>query len=348
MRVFVTGGAGYIGSHTILELIRAGHEVFSCDNHSNSSPEALRRVRRLANADFGEANIDIRDTARLGAIIAGFAPDAVIHFAGLKAVGTSAKIPLEYYDNNVVGTLRLLHALDGAGCKKIVFSSSATVYGEPKYLPYDEAHPLSPVNTYGRTKLMAEQLISDWCSANDRSSAALLRYFNPVGAHPSGEIGEDPNGTPDNLMPYIAQVAVGRRPHLNVFGNNYDTRDGTGERDYIHVVDLARAHVAALEFLMTRSGCEAFNIGTGTAYSVMEMVASYAAACGKEIPCAVNERREGDVAISVAATAKAEELLGWQAGNGLDEMCRSSWNWQSKNPRGYNNLPHESDGAVKY
>ncbi len=338
MRVFVTGGAGYIGSHTILELLRAGHEVFSCDNYCNSSPEALRRVRRLANADFGEANLDIRDTERLGDVIAKFAPEAVIHFAGLKAVGASAKVPLKYYDNNVVGTLRLLQEMGSVGCRKIVFSSSATVYGEPKYLPYDEAHPLSPANTYGRTKLMAEQVIRDWQAATSGASAALLRYFNPVGAHSSGEIGEDPHGIPDNLMPYIAQVAVGRRSHLNVFGNDYDTRDGTGERDYIHVVDLARAHVAALDFVLAQAGCEAFNIGTGTAYSVMEMVASYAAASGKEIPFVVNERREGDIASSVAVTTKAEEVLGWQARNNLDEMCRSSWNWQCMNPTGYRDL----------
>ena len=335
MKVLVTGGAGYIGSHTILELLRAGHDVLSCDNYCNSSPEALRRVRRLANADFGEVNVDIRDGEKLAGVVADFAPDAVIHFAGLKAVGASGQVPLEYYDNNVLGTLRLLEAMDIAGCKRIVFSSSATVYGEPQYLPYDEEHPLTPVNAYGRTKLMAEQVISDWCAANDGASVALLRYFNPVGAHPSGEIGEDPNGVPDNLMPYIAQVAVGRRPHLNVFGDDYDTRDGTGERDYIHVVDLACAHVAALDFIAASNGCEAFNIGTGTAYSVLEVVTNYAAASGKDIPYVFSERRAGDVATSVAATARARDMLRWLPEYGLDGMCSSSWRWQSLNPNGY-------------
>lgn len=335
MRVFVTGGAGYIGSHTILELLRAGHEVFSCDNYCNSSPEALRRVRRLANADFGEASVDIRDTARLDEVMAEFAPEAVVHFAGLKAVGASAKVPLEYYDNNVVGTLRLLQAMDASGCKKIVFSSSATVYGEPKYLPYDEAHPLNPVNTYGRTKLMAEQVISDWQGATNDASASLLRYFNPVGAHPSGEIGEDPNGVPDNLMPYIAQVAVGRRAHLNVFGNDYDTRDGTGERDYIHVVDLAHAHVAALDFVDRNSVCEAFNIGSGTAYSVIDMVTGFEAASAQSIPIKVTNRREGDLASYFADAGKAKNLLGWRSKLGIDDICRSTWEWQSRNPAGY-------------
>ena len=335
MKVFVTGGAGYIGSHTILELLRAGHEVLSCDNYCNSSPESLRRVRRLANADIIEVNADVRDGQRLAEVMSDFAPDAVIHFAGLKAVGASGQVPLEYYDTNVLGTLRLLEAMDGAGCRRIVFSSSATVYGEPHYLPFDEDHPLKPVNPYGRTKLMAEQVISDWCSANAGSSAALLRYFNPVGAHASGEIGEDPGGIPDNLMPYVAQVAVGRRAHLNVFGSDYDTRDGTGERDYIHVVDLAQAHVAALDFVGSSLGCEAFNVGTGTAYSVLDVVASYSEACGRDVPYVFNERRSGDVATSFAATTKAGEMLGWRAEYGLSEMCRSSWNWQSRNPSGY-------------
>lgn len=335
MRVFVTGGAGYIGSHTILELLRAGHEVFSCDNYCNSSPEALRRVRRLANADFGEAIVDIRDTARLDEAISGFAPDAVVHFAGLKAVGASAKVPLEYYDTNVVGTLRLLQAMDRVGCKKVVFSSSATVYGEPKYLPYDEAHPLTPANTYGRTKLIAEQVISDWQGVTTDASAALLRYFNPVGAHPSGEIGEDPNGIPDNLMPYIAQVAVGRQPCLNVFGSDYDTRDGTGERDYIHVVDLARAHVAALDFVDRNVSCEAFNIGSGEAYSVMDMVKGFESVSARPIPVEVVGRREGDLASYFADANKAKNLLGWCSKLGIDDICRSTWQWQSRNPTGY-------------
>ena len=335
MKVFVTGGAGYIGSHTIVELLRAGHEVLSFDNYCNSSHESLKRVRRLANADIIEVNADVRDGEKLAEVMSDFAPDAVIHFAGLKAVGASAQVPLEYYDNNVLGTLRLLEAMDISGCKRIVFSSSATVYGKPQYLPYDEEHPLKPVNTYGRTKLMAEQIISDWREANNGSSAALLRYFNPVGAHPSGEIGEDPNGVPDNLMPYIAQVAVGRRPHLNVFGNDYDTRDGTGERDYIHVVDLARAHVAALDFIAANNGCEAFNIGTGTAYSVIDMVKGFEEACGKAIAVEFTGRRRGDLASYYADVKKAHEVLSWQAGLGIAEICQSTWDWQLRNPKGY-------------
>lgn len=335
MKVLITGGAGYIGSHTIIELLRAGHDLLSCDNYCNSSPEALRRVRRLANADFGEVNVDIRDGDKLASLLADFAPDAVVHFAGLKAVGAAAQVPLEYYDNNVLGTLRLLEAMEIAGCTRIVFSSSATIYGEPQYLPYDEDHPLKPINAYGRTKLMAEQVISDWCGANANSSAALLRYFNPVGAHLSGEIGEDPNGEPDNLMPYIAQVAVGKRPHLNIFGNDYETRDGTGERDFIHVVDLARAHVAAINFVAANPGCEAFNIGTGTTYSVMEMVRGFEIASSREIPFEVVGRRKGDLPSYYADAGKASDRLGWRAEYDLKDMCASSWEWQSRNPDGY-------------
>lgn len=335
MRVLVTGGAGYIGSHTILELLRAGHEVFSVDNYCNSSPESLRRVRRLANADVGEADVDVRDGAGLVEVMAGFEPEAVIHFAGLKAVGASEKDPLQYYENNVLGTLRLLQAMDGVGCKRIVFSSSATVYGEPQYLPYDEDHPVNPANTYGRTKLMAEQMIGDWCGATMDASASLLRYFNPVGAHSSGEIGEDPNGVPDNLMPYIAQVAVGRRPHLNVFGDDYGTRDGTGERDYIHVVDLARAHVAAIDFISANIGCEAFNVGSGAAYSVMDLVREFEAASVRPIPVEVIGRRKGDLASYYADASRANDKLGWRAELGLDEICRSTWAWQYRNPDGY-------------
>lgn len=336
MRVLVTGGAGYIGSHTILELLRAGHEVFSVDNYCNSSPEALRRVRRLANADVGEAEADVRDGTKLVEVMADFKPDAVIHFAGLKAVGASETEPLNYYENNVLGTLRLLQAMDGAGCKKIVFSSSATVYGEPQYLPYDEDHPLNPANTYGRTKLMAEQVIADWCRATVGASAALLRYFNPVGAHPSGEIGEDPNGVPDNLMPYIAQVAVGRRPHLNIFGDDYETRDGTGERDYIHVVDLAQAHVAAIEFSDSFADCEAINVGTGCGATVLELLSDFEKATSQTVPYQIGARRAGDIARSVASVKKASRLLGWSARLGIHEMCQTTWRWQSANPNGFN------------
>lgn len=335
MRVLVTGGAGYIGSHAILELLRAGHDVLSCDNYCNSSPEALKRVKRLANSDLSEVHLDVRDGSRLSAVMGEFGPDAVIHFAGLKAVGTSSAEPLDYYDNNVVGTLRLLHAMDLVGCKSMVFSSSATVYGEAQYLPYDEDHPLAPTNPYGRTKLMAERLISDWQHANDGSSAVLLRYFNPVGAHSSGEIGEDPTGVPDNLMPYVAQVACGRRPHLDVFGDDYGTRDGTGERDYIHVVDLARAHVRAIEYASTHPVCEPINIGTGKSYSVLELVKEFERVSGKLVPFQIAARRAGDVAKSFAATERARALLGWEATHSLTDMCRSNWKWQSRNPNGY-------------
>lgn len=335
MKVLVTGGAGYIGSHTILELLRAGHQVFSCDNYCNSSPESLRRVRRLANADFGEANIDVRNENLLAEVFADFSPDAVIHFAGLKVVSASAQMALEYYDNNVLGTLRLLKAMNRIGCRRIVFSSSATVYGDPQYLPIDEGHPLNPVSTYGRTKLMAEQIIEDWSLATSGSSAALLRYFNPVGASASGAIGEDPNGIPDNLMPYVAQVAVGRRSHLNVFGNDYDTQDGTGERDYIHVVDLALAHTSALEYLTAQEGCQSINIGTGNAHSVLDVIKAFERASGKNIPVRICERRAGDVARSLAATDRAHALLDWKATHSLDDMCKSSWFWQSRNPNGY-------------
>lgn len=335
MRIFVTGGAGYIGSHTILELLGAGHEVLSCDNYCNSSPESLRRVRDLARADLGEAEVDIRDSSKLAEVMARFAPDAVIHFAGLKAVGKSTTQPLEYYDNNVVGTLSLLKAMDLTGCKSLVFSSSATVYGKAHYLPYDEAHPLVPTNPYGRTKLVAEQLITDWSDAQDKASAVILRYFNPVGSHSSGDIGEDPVGIPDNLMPYVAQVASGRRRHLNVFGDDYDTRDGTGERDYIHVVDLARAHVLAIEYASTHQGCEPINIGTGESHSVLELVKAFEEVSEKQIPLEIAARRTGDVPKSFAATEKARALLGWKAKHSLTEMCRSNWIWQLRNPAGY-------------
>ena len=279
--------------------------------------------------------VDIRDGGKLAGVVADFQPDAVIHFAGLKAVGASEKEPLPYYENNVLGTLSLLLAMDSAGCKRVVFSSSATVYGEPQYLPYDEDHPLNPANTYGRTKLMAEQVIRDWCRATDAASAALLRYFNPVGAHSSGDIGEDPGGVPDNLMPYIAQVAVGRRPHLEVFGDDYETRDGTGERDYIHVVDLARAHVAAIDFVSREPGCDAFNIGTGKAYSVMDMVKAFEAASLQKIPVQIAGRRKGDLASYYADAGKANKRLAWGATLGLEDICKSAWAWQSKNPEGY-------------
>lgn len=335
MKVFVTGGAGYIGSHTAVALLAAGHELCVFDNYSNSSPVSLARVRQLSNRDLIEIEGDICDLDHLSGALAAFAPDAVVHFAGLKAVGESSALPLRYYQNNVTGSMNLLAAMDAAKCRRIVFSSSATVYGEAQYLPFDEAHPIAPTNPYGRTKAMVEEVISDWAKATPGASAALLRYFNPVGAHDSGRIGEDPQGIPNNLMPFIAQVAVGRREKLEIFGDDYDTRDGTGERDYIHVVDLAAAHLAAIEYAARAEGCEAINVGTGRGITVKELVEAYERACGAPIACEIAPRRAGDVASSYAATGKAEQLLHWRAALDVDAMCTSSWRWQSENREGY-------------
>lgn len=334
-RVFVTGGAGYIGSHTLVKLLQEQHDVCVFDNFSNSSPESLRRVRRLVNHGFEEIEGDIRDAFGLRRAIRDFAPDVVIHFAGLKAVGEAGQVPVRYYEHNFQGTISLLGAMDAAKCGRIVFSSSATVYGEAQYLPYDEQHPLGPTNAYGRTKYFVEEMIRDWQAATPGTSAAVLRYFNPVGAHESGMIGEDPNGPPNNLLPFISQVAVGRREFLSVFGNDYDTRDGTGERDYIHVEDLADAHVAAVDYVCRSSGCEAINVGTGSGVTVMEMIEAFERASGRPVARRIVERRPGDVARSVADASKAERLLGWKATRGLDDMCRSAWSWQSQNPLGY-------------
>lgn len=335
MRVFVTGGAGYIGSHTVLQLLLDGHEVCVYDNLSNSSPIALERVGLLANA-LPELQVgDIRDASTLSRQLIAFRPDAVIHFAGLKAVGESTRDPLNYYNQNVWGSLVLLKAMEEAGCTRIIFSSSATVYGEAVYLPFDEQHPFAPTNPYGRTKAFIEAIIQDWALATTNSSAVILRYFNPVGADASGLIGEDPNGMPNNLLPYIAQVAVGRLSALRVFGNDFDTRDGTGERDYIHVEDLARAHIAALAYSMQNSGCEAVNVGSGQGVTVLEMLRAFEAACGKPIPHQVVARREGDVAKSIAAVEKSHALLKWKTRFTLEDICSSAWNWQSRNPNGY-------------
>ncbi len=335
MRVLVTGGAGYIGSHTLLELMAQGHEVCVLDNYSNATPTVLTRVRALSNGKVTDFVGDVRDAAKLDEVMAAFAPEAVIHFAGLKAVGESAQKPLYYYDVNITGTLALLHAMDRAGCKRLIFSSSATVYGEPQYLPCDEVHPTNPISVYGRTKLMAEQISADWVAANTDRTAVLLRYFNPVGAHPSADLGEDPSDIPNNLMPFIAQVAVGKRDVLEVFGDDYDTPDGTGLRDYIHVVDLARAHVAALGYAAQNSGARPFNIGTGQNYSVRDMVAAFEAASDRHIPTKQSPRRAGDVAAMQADASRANTELGWHATHGLEDMAASTWAWQSKNPDGY-------------
>ncbi|WP_424934307.1 UDP-glucose 4-epimerase GalE [Amaricoccus macauensis] len=339
MRILITGGAGYIGSHTLLEVLNAGHEAHVIDNLSNSSPTALSRVKQLTNRDFGFTEGDIRDRDAIQSAVDAFQPEAVIHFAALKAVGKSVVDPMPYFHNNVYGTLVLLDALRESSCRRFAFSSSATVYGDPQYLPIDEQHPLSVTNPYGRTKLQMEGILEDLARSDPSWSIALLRYFNPVGAHASGRIGEDPNGIPDNLMPFIAQVAVGRREALNVFGDDYDTADGTGVRDYIHVVDVARAHLAAVDWCAGGDGegrgCEAFNLGTGRGTSVLEMATAFGKACGKPIPINIAPRRPGDVATMFAHPGKAEQTFGWRAEFSVDEMCQSSWNWQSQNPQGY-------------
>ena len=335
MRVFLTGGAGYIGSHTLLEVLSHAHEVCVYDDFSNSAPEALMRVEQLTNRKFQSVTGDVLDRASLAAALAEFKPDVVVHFAGKKAVGESVEKPLMYYENNVAGTISLLRAMEAADCKRIVFSSSATVYGEPQYLPYDENHPLSATNPYGQTKLMVEHILRDWCQADDAASAVLLRYFNPVGAHESGMIGEDPSDVPNNLMPYVSQVAVGRRERLRVWGNDYDTHDGTGVRDYIHVVDLAKAHAAAIQHTEAHKGCEAINVGTGQGTSVLDVVKAFEAASGRPIPYDILPRRAGDIATSYADVDKARDLLGWQAERNLADMCASVWKWQSQNPNGY-------------
>ena len=335
MKIVITGGAGYIGIHTLIELLEAGHDVLVIDNFSNSSPEALLRVSQLTNRSFESAEIDVRDKGRLQSELSLFRPDAVIHFAGLKSVSQSEALPLDYFDNNVTGTISLVQAMDTAGCQSIVFSSSATVYGAAHYLPFDEAHPLAPVNPYGRTKYYVEGILGDWARAQAGRSALLLRYFNPVGAHRSGVIGEHPQGAPNNLMPYISQVAVGRRQALSIFGDDYDTPDGTGVRDYIHVTDLAQGHVRAVEYVSQNEGLDVFNLGTGQGYSVLEVVRAFEAASGQQIPYQIVPRRAGDIASSYAEVSKARNVLGWEAQKGLAEMCADSWRWQSNNPDGY-------------
>ncbi|MFC0282239.1 UDP-glucose 4-epimerase GalE [Camelimonas abortus] len=335
-RVLVTGGAGYIGSHTVLELLARGHDVCVVDSFANSSPEAMRRVAALAGRAVRVERADMRDLAAVTRLCARYRPDVVIHFAGLKAVDEAERAPLDYYDVNVSGTINVLKAMAAAGCRRIIFSSSATVYGEPRYLPLDEAHPCLPAGVYGRTKLAAETVLRDWARVTPECSCVILRYFNPVGAHASGRIGEAPRDAPNNLMPIIAEVAVGRRAELCIYGDDWDTRDGTGLRDYIHVVDLAAAHVAALDFaLAAPRGAETFNIGSGAGATVREVLAAYERACGRRLPCRVAGRRPGDIAAYYANPGKAERTLGWRARHSLDDMCRSSWNWQSRNPDGY-------------
>ncbi|MEZ5660629.1 MAG: UDP-glucose 4-epimerase GalE [Burkholderiaceae bacterium] len=333
--ILVTGGAGFIGSHTVLELIEAGHRPVVLDNLSNASPESLRRVARITGVEPRLVVGDIRDAALLRRLLAEERFDATMHFAGLKAVGESVAEPLSYYENNVAGTLTLLQCLGEAGVRRFVFSSSATVYGDPQTVPIREDAPTGPTNPYGRTKWMIEFMLRDLAAADPGWAIANLRYFNPVGAHPSGLIGEDPKGTPNNLMPYISQVAVGRLAFLSVFGNDYDTPDGTGVRDYIHVVDLARGHLAALDRVLAHAGEFTVNLGTGNGYSVLDMVRAFEKASGRKVAYRFRDRRPGDVASCYADPARAESLLGWRAERGIEQMCEDGWRWQRGNPEGF-------------
>ncbi len=335
MAILVTGGAGYIGSHTVLELLNSGNDVVVIDNLCNSSRESLRRVEALTGRSVTFYEADVCDRSALQTIFAQHAIDAVIHFAGLKAVGESTQIPLKYYQNNIAATLVLCEEMERAGVFRLVFSSSATVYGDPHSVPIQEHFPTSATNPYGRSKLMVEEMLRDIVAADPRWSVVLLRYFNPVGAHISGQIGEDPNGIPNNLLPYIAQVAIGRLKQLSVFGNDYPTPDGTGVRDYIHVVDLSLGHLKALQYIADRHGVFTFNLGTGRGYSVLEMVKAFEQASGRAVPYQVVARRPGDIAVCYAEPDLAAQELGWRAERGLPEMMADTWRWQSQNPNGY-------------
>lgn len=333
--ILVTGGTGYIGSHTVVELLEKGYEVVIVDNLSNSKREVLSRIASLTGRRPDFHQVDLLDSEALSAVFADYGIDGVIHFAGFKAVGESVEKPLSYYRNNVTGTLSLCQCMLDHGVGDIVFSSSCTVYGEPDQVPITEGAPLSAANPYGRTKLYIENILRDLQAAHSSWNVALLRYFNPVGAHPSGQMGEDPSGIPNNLMPYITQVAVGKLDRLRIFGDDYPTRDGTGVRDYIHVMDLARGHLAAMDRLGEKPGVVAYNLGTGEGYSVLEMVRAFEKVTGQAVPYEITDRRPGDIAEVYADPAKAREELGWETQYGLEEICRDAWRWQSQNPRGY-------------
>lgn len=335
MLVLVTGGAGYIGSHAAVELLKNGYDIVVMDNLSNSEMEAVKRVKDLTGKDFPFYEADLLDAETMDLIFTQHNIDAVMHFAGLKAVGESVTLPLNYYRNNVIGTLILCEIMKKHNVKKMVFSSSATVYGNPEKVPIDESFPLSATNSYGRTKLIIEEILGDLFISDSTWRIAILRYFNPIGAHKSGRIGESPKGTPNNLMPYITQVAIGKQEQLRIFGDDYKTPDGTGIRDYIHVVDLVKGHVKALQYLENHKGVEIFNLGTGTGYSVLDLVKSFSEATSKNIPYKIVERRPGDIGVCYANAEKAKRLLEWQAEKGLQEMCEDSWRWQSLNPDGF-------------
>lgn len=339
MAILITGASGYIGSHTCLEMLAADYDIVTVDNYCNSKPEVVRRVQELSGKTYPVYEGDIRDRGCLDRIFRENHIETVVHFAGLKAVGESTQKPLLYYDNNVAGTVTLCQAMAAAGCKRIIFSSSATVYNADLPSPRTEDMPTGGVsNPYGRTKYMVEEILKDLCAADPTWSAVLLRYFNPIGAHESGRIGEDPKGVPNNLMPYIAQVAIGKRPCLSVFGNDYDTPDGTGVRDYLHVVDLARGHVQAVEYALSHTGAEPFNLGTGTGYSVLDIVKAFEQANNIHIPYAIAPRRPGDIATCYSDPSKAQKMLGWTAQKTLTDMCRDSWRWQTQNPNGYDHV----------
>ncbi len=335
MRILVTGGAGYIGSHTCVLLLEAGYEIAVLDNLDNSCEESLKRVKEITGKDFNFYKVDLLDYDDVNEVFNKEKFDAVIHFAGLKAVGESCAIPLRYYHNNITGTLNLCDIMSKHGCKKLVFSSSATVYGDPHTVPIKEDFPLSATNPYGQTKLMIEYILKDLYKSDNEWDIAILRYFNPVGAHKSGKIGEDPNGIPNNLIPYVSQVAVGKLECLSVFGNDYDTKDGTGVRDYIHVVDLANGHLKALEKIAKKSGVVVYNLGTGTGYSVLDMVKAFEKASGKTVKYKIAPRRPGDIAECYADPTKAREELGFIATHTLEDMCKDTWRWQEDNPNGY-------------
>ena len=337
MKILVTGGAGYIGSHTCVELLNAGYEVVILDNLYNASEKAVDRIKEITGKDLTFYKADILDKEAMDKIFADEKPDCVIHFAGLKAVGESVAKPLEYYQNNIPGTLNLCEVMRKNGCKNIIFSSSATVYGNPAFIPITEECPKgTPTNPYGWTKWMIEQILTDLHTADPEWNVILLRYFNPIGAHKSGLIGEDPKGIPNNLLPYVAQVAIGKLQSVGVFGNDYDTPDGTGVRDYIHVVDLAVGHVKAINKIKENPGVKVYNLGTGNGYSVLDVIKAFSKACGHDVPYVIKDRRPGDIATCYSDASLAKKELGWEAQYGIEEMCADSWKWQSMNPNGYN------------